>query len=510
MTQPGLVTQWSSIVPFFRQGSLPTWVPPIDQQRIASYTQYEQIYWQAEEGMVAVMRGDNDRPVQMPTARTLVNTVNRYTAPEFSFRIEGPDATTIQIAQAAFNTLFIRERFFAQFNGAKRMWIIQGDWFWHLLADPLKPPGRRLSVEKLDPGAVFPVYESDVDRDGDPTKLIKVHIAEPISIESETRVSRLTYEKEVADDGTVTIFRSHGIFKIDGWQGAVTPTRVILPREPLPEEITALPVYHLKNFDDTAPFGSSELRGMESVLLGINQTVSDEDLTLAMDGLGLWATDGGVPVDEKGNEVEWIFGPGRVITRANGLRRLEGVGSVVPYGDHYERLLNAVRLTVGASDVAIGRVDASTAESGIALLLQLGPILSYTAEKDRTIVDVHAQMFHDLCVWLSVYEDLPLLAADDQGAPTPAVTVIPLIGAKIPVNQQQLIKDVIDLRSVIPPLISLSTALTMLREAGVPVQQNEEELITTEQQGALSAGDVGAGQDTTDQERADQELGQAS
>jgi hypothetical protein len=442
----------------------------------------------------------------MPTARSLVNTVNRYTAPGFTFRVDGDDATAVQVATVALTNLFKRERFYAQFNGAKRMWLIQGDWFWHLLADPTKPLGRRLSLERLEPGSVFPVYESDIDSEGDPLKLIRVHIAETVSVENEIRVSRLTYDKVTNEDGSTTIFRSHGIFTLEDWVTSSRPTRTILPREPLPEEITALPIYHLKNFDETAPFGSSELRGLESTLLGINQTVSDEDLTLAMEGLGVWATDGGAPIDENGNQVDWILGPGRIITHANNLKRMDGVKSVVPYGDHYDRLVTAVKEALGASDVAMGRVDAGTAESGVALLLQLGPMLAYTGEKDQTIIDVHTQLFHDLCIWFSVYEELELLQPDDDGMPVPAVTVTPMIGEKIPVNRQQAIDEVIRLRSTIPPLISLPTALAQLQAIGVVLAENELDLIQQEENTVLRGNALpGAADDENQDNRTDQE-----
>lgn len=502
MTQPAVFTQWSTIQPFLDPKTLPGWVPATDRVRVASYAKYEQLYWLAEEGMSNVLRGDNDRPIQMPTARTLVNTVNRYTAPGFSYRVDGEDQTSVETARLALESLFAREGFLSQFNGAKRKWITQGDWFWHVLADPAKPAGRRLTLERLEPASVFPVYESDIDPEGDPDKVVRVHIAEQVRIENEIRVSRLTYEKEVLEDGTVIIWRSHGIFKLEAWWSTLRPTRVILPREPLPPEITALPIYHLKNFDATEPFGSSELRGMESTLLGINQTISDEDLTLAMDGLGVWATDGGPPVDEQGNELEWIFGPGRVITHANGLKRINSGVSVTPFGEHYDRLVTAVRLAVGASDVAIGRVEANTAESGIAILLQLGPILSYTAEKDRTIIDVHTQLFHDLCAWLAVYEELPLLTTDDNGSIVPSVQIVPMIGDKIPVNRAQLIKEVVDLRSIDPPLMSLQTALDNLRIAGVQLAENELELIQQEQESLLRANaELGAMMDKQQEQR---------
>lgn len=504
MTQP-VFTQWSTVAPFV-EGALPSWVPPADQLRIASYLKYEQIYWTSEEGFSAVLRGDNANPVMVPTARTLCNTVNRYTAPGFTFTIEGADASAVQVAQIAFTKLFTRERFKAQFHGAKAKWIRQGDWCWHIIADPTKPAGRRLTLDTVDAGAYFPVYESEVIQGGDPDKVVKVHLAEQVIVGSDVLVSRLTYTKTTAEDGTATITRSHGLFKLDKWWQATTPVRVILADEPLPPEIQSIPVYHLRNLDDTMPFGSSEMRGLESALLAINQTISDEDLTLALEGLGVYATDGGAPLDENGNETDWIMGPGRVLTNANGLRRLSGAGSVAPYGDHFERLVTAVRQAVGASDVAVGKVDATTAESGVALLLQLGPLLAYTGEKDDTIVDVHAQMFYDLCFWLAVYEELPtLLTTDSTGQTVPSVTIIPVIGSKIPVNVKEIIERVIALRNAVPPVISLATAHQWLREAGVVLADNELELLQQEVEGVLTDG-TAADEDAADEERVNEEL----
>lgn len=506
MTAPATFTQWSTIVPFLGT-ALPGWVPPADQQRIASYLKYEEIYWTSEQGFEAVLRGDNENPVQMPTARTLCDTVNRYTAPQMGLVIESADASAKQIAETAFAILFKRERFTSQFNGAKARWIRQGDWLWHIIADPAKPAGKRLSLTTVDPGAYFPVYEADVVQGGDPDKIVTVHLAEQVVVGSDTLVSRLTYEKVVDETGTATIFRSHGLFKLDKWWQATQPFRIILTREALPAQITNIPVYHLKNMDDTMPFGSSEMRGLESALLALNQTMSDEDMTLALEGLGVWATDGGAPLDEQGRETEWVMGPGRVLTNANGLKKLTGTTSVTPYGDHYDRLLTAVRQAVGASDAAVGRVDAVTAESGVALLLQLGPIMAYTAEKDQTIKDVHTQLFYDLCYWMAVFEELtPLLTTAAGGPPVPSVIITPVFGQKLPVNVKEIVARVVALRSLVPPAISLTTAHAWLRDAGLELQDNELELIAQEQQGVLNALGSTAAADLTDEQRAAQEL----
>ena len=63
---------------------------------------------------------------------------------------------------------------------------------------------------------------------------------------------------------------------------------------------------------------------------------------------------------------------------------------------HMEFLKTELKESVGLSDVAIGKSDASTAESGIALMVQLGPILSKSQESESEITDVLTQMFWDL------------------------------------------------------------------------------------------------------------------
>lgn len=486
MTSATVFTQYSTVLPLIGT-ALPSWVPAADQVRIAAYQKYEEIYWTSEEGFQEVMRGDNENPVLMPTARTLVDTVNRYTATGFGYAVEplaGGDTNAVVAAQLAFKNLFDRERFLSKFAGAKRKGIAVGDWCWHVYADPAKPLGKRLSLKSVDPGAYFPVYESDVVDGGDPDKIVKVHLAEQVAVGKDTLVSRLTYERIFDSSGVQTgIQTSHAIYKIDGWAtAAAVKVRDIIPPTLLPAAIPAIPVYHIKNFDDNAPFGSSEMRGLESVLVAISQTVSDEDLTVSIEGLGVYTTSGGAPVDSSGNEVGWVMGPGRVLTHAGDLKRISGAGSVSPYGDHYDRMMGAVRAAVGASDAAVGKIDGATAESGIALLLQLGPMLAYSAEKDQTIRDVIGQMFYDLSFWLAEYEELPLLlTTDEQGASVPAVHVVPTFGDKVPTNAKAIIEQIVALRSLTPPVISLETVMVMLREAGLPLQANELDLVKAEQ-----------------------------
>lgn len=496
-------------------GNLPGWVPATDQHRVASYAKYEEIYWASEEGFVQVLRGDNEQPVFMPTARTIVNTVDRYTAPDFGWTVEPlspetPDEEGVLLAQLAFDQLFIREQFLSKFLSNKRKGVRRGDWVWHIIADDTKPVGKRIKILPVHPAAYFPVYESDVVEGGDPEKIIRVHLAAIARINNQEKVNRLTYERIFDAQGNQTgIQVSQAIFDMQDWSTSTKPERTVMPAKLLPPEIPAIPVYHLKNVDATDRFGSSELRGDESVLLAVNQTVSDEDLTLALDGIGVYRTSGGRPVDENGNVSDFVMGPGRVLTNLADLERVTGAGSVTPYGDHYNRMYEAVKQAHGLSDVAVGRADSATAESGIALLLQLGPILAETGAKDQHILDVHGQMFHDLCFWLTVYEEIPLVTTGGEGGATPRVRVLPVIGDKIPQNVKAVIDQVVALRSLVPPVISVQTSHELLRAAGVPLADNEAELLAQEASSQLQLEAEAFGSataDTTDSARNDAEL----
>jgi hypothetical protein len=354
------------------------------------------------------LRGTNNLPIYIPTARTIIDTTNRYTAPRFG--VATVDATTgnpssdSQAALLALTALMRRERFRSKFNGAKRYGLIRGDWIWHVTADQSKAPGSRITLTALDPGMYFPIPdENDVD------KIVGIHLVEQIETADGPRIRRLTYRK--LEGGGITV--EEGLFEVDKWGGpdARAQTVIMQPTQ-LPSAITSIPVYHIKNFEEPGnPFGSSEIRGLERIMSAVNQTVSDEDLALALEGIGMYATDSSHPIDpETGKRVPWQLGPGRVVHYdGDKFHRITGVSDLKDtYGAHYERLWKALKESSSTPDIAIGTVDVTVAQSGIALALQLGPMLAKAGEKDELILDVHNQMFFDLTnMWMAAYEDLP-------------------------------------------------------------------------------------------------------
>ena len=396
-------------------GTKPSWVAdPLDQKRLLSYMLYEMIYWNVPDVFRLSLRGTDDKPIYVPAGRTIIDTSNRYTAPGYSVAVTDltgrPDTTDVQAARMALSDLMKRERFKSKFRGAKRYCQIQGDWLWHITANPDKPVGTRLSLSVVDPSHYFPEHDPDnID------KVIAVFLAELIVEGNDQFVRRVCYRKIAATPTSVAqITVEEGLFPVDAWQGLdFQPEVVIRPVTLLPPDITAIPVYHTKNFEEPGnPFGSSEIRGMERIIAGLHQTMSDEDLTLAMNGLGMYVTDAPPPVDRDTKQpVPWRLGPGRVIQipQANPphkFDRVSGVTSVTPYGDHYNRLWEAVKQATASPDVAVGTVDVAIAQSGIALALQLSPIVAKSGEKNDLIAEAHDQMFHDIVnMWYPAYEE---------------------------------------------------------------------------------------------------------
>lgn len=413
-------TPYSTIAEFFAQK--PAWIPDeLDQARIQAYAAYEQMYWNAPDTFKISLRGTNNLPIYVPSARTIIDTTNRYVGAEFTVAVTGSSETDVAAARLAIADLMKRERFLSRFEGAKQYGLIQGDWVWHVTADEAKDVGRRLRLTALDPSLYFPVTSpDDVDR------IIAVHLAHVVTTADGEQVRRLTYRK--TETGQITV--EEGLFLTTAWYALdAAPETVLRPVTALPPEITAIPVYHTKNTEEPGnPFGSSELRGLERVMGAVNQTMSDEDLALALMGIGMWATDASHPIDpETKKQVPWQLGPGRVVHHdGSKFDKVAGVGNLAEsYGAHYDRLWQAIFQASSTPEVAVGTVDVSIAQSGVALQLQLGPMLSKAGVKNRLVKDSHDQLFYDILhMWMPAYEETSF--AEDTGVECATGSAVPV------------------------------------------------------------------------------------
>lgn len=454
--------QWSVIEPYISSDMKPAFVAdPDDQLRLAAYSMYEQIWRNVPQAFELVQRGSDANPIYLPSAKKCIEATNRYLGVGFDIRIDGGTTGDQAAADNAIRTIWRREKFRAKFGSLKRMSLVRGDAIWHITADPNKPAGRRISLHEIDPAKYHPIYDFN-----DAENLIGVHLVEKIvdpKNKNKQLVKRQTYRKKDNPTGPSTISSELTIWESDGWddrQQILNPDYQMKPWSiagigqkefDLPPEITAIPVYAVTNqYESSLPFGLSELAGFERVIAALNQGITDEELSLAFMGLGLYAST--APRPSGG----WILPPGSVVEMGptDKFLRVDGVTSVTPSLNHLNFLEAELKQAMGTPDIAIGNVDVNIAESGIALALQMGPILTRNKEKEDFLLALHDNMFFDLLQWLAAYEKLSI-------AP---VTVVPSFDNPMPVDESAEIDKIVKMMSTTPPLISAEYGRRLLVE----------------------------------------------
>lgn len=465
--------------------SIPNWLNDYDALRLASYELYENIYWTEPETFKLQQRGSEENPIYIPSGRIIVNTMDRYVGKNMKLTCDPAYGTPEQqaVALLTIQSLFERERFQSAFESNKLYGIMRGDWCFYITANPDKAEGSRLSLRSIDPRMVFPINPNK-----DSTRVIGYDIVEQVVVGDTTYINRSRYLKpeheghpnyvEGAPPNPLTpISYQVDILEVENWENPAeqkifqTVTEAVL----LPEGITQLPIYHIKNFEEPDnPFGSSEMRGIERLMAAINQSITDEELSLAMAGLGLYRSQKGQPRDAAGNPTTWRLGPGQVVHDET-FERVSGVASVTPSQDHVEYLEDRLYRVSGASDVAQGVVDVQVAESGVALALRMGPILDTAVKKDTSIKDVLNQMLFDLRAWFKAYEGV------DMEAVRPQV----VFGAKLPRNVKEEFSMLLQMVTSDPPLITMAYFRDAVRELGMEIPATVTGLAIAEERAQL-------------------------
>lgn len=427
-------------------GALPPWIAdPQEQRRIAAYAVYEAIYWCVPDTFKLVSRGQEDKPIYIPSGRSIVEITHRYLANEMTV---APDPTfgtpnDQLLATQVWTDFARRERVYSKFNANKRHGIMRGDWIFTLYADPLRPEGSRISFFGVDPASCFPIYNPEnID------EIIGWHIAEQfVDNDGEVYIRRLTYRKTTGTGGPSPISVTDELYDIEDWGGpgmsqdSPKLIRALRPATVLPAPIDQLPLYLVPNFDTPGMiWGRSEMSGLERIMAALNQSISDEELALALGGLGVFWTDAGTPVDENGEETDWDLSPARMVELPDGkkLGRESGV-EVAPSQAHLKYLHGVIDEVMGHSSVAKGNIDVSSEVAGISLIIQLGPLLARVGEKEQTVTDVMTNLLYDLAKWWVAYEGTAFNSLME------VTRWVPQYGPKVPFNTAQAITDLLSL-----------------------------------------------------------------
>lgn len=515
-------TPYDTAIPFMAGNELPRHVGSrFDQLRLCSYRLYDSIYKNVSGTFKLTSRGTENNPVYIPSGKAIVEACNRYLGKDFDYNVNGATASEQQAAKAMLDKVLRNNKFWSKFSTQKRYGLIRGDSMWHVVVPnaTLKDPLRRIKILELDPSTAFAITHPDDINDIVGWLIIQI-INNPSDLNQKI-VRRQKYS--INDDGTIQ--SSLDYYKTDAWDDRIDPdtgkpfqqnviplardvyqyqvvidgekqfdedgeplladTRGVVPFSiTLDERIDHLPVYHIKNNRAPLdPFGVSEISGIERLVSAINQAISDEELTLALDGLGVYATTSGPPVDDEGNPTNWVLGPGRVVEHEPGstFERVDGAGSVKPAQDHLTYLGGQIRQTTATADAAMGIVNVEVAQSGIALALQMSPLLAKNSEKENEMIGEYADMLTDILIkWMPVFAGYT--------PPAEVLDVTPMFGDAMPVDRDAVIQEIVAL--VTAKIITVQEAQKMLHDKlGFEFTMSTTEDLAKEQTAMASARD---------------------
>jgi len=427
-----------------------------DILRVRAYLTYEAI-WDNIPGVYDELLRKDDDPLArrlVPVIRDIIEATNRYLGQDMETVWAAQPGTSVTDDQmnewnTRFNSFWAREEVGIKFLSSKRWLLIKGDCVLYITADPSKPEGSRVRFGTVEPEQFFPIWDP-----ADGERMLGCYLVSVVESDDDDEIiQRIEYRKVLSEEQSSelngapvgTIFYRLGFFEADGWDdrngedvaevdapswAQPAPDAELSPLEgyPLDARITTLPVYHIRNRrrgGKVGRFGTSDIQGLETVLAGIVQNVSDEDLTVAMDGLGVYWTTSGKSRDKDGKEVPWIIGPASVaeLEPDGAMGRIQGVGSVQPYQDHIDYLMGTARGANGAPAVASGQVPSDVALSGVALRIHFMPTLAANAEREAEMASKWTHALYDLLnMWFPVYEGwqpLPLQPSVVFGDPLP-------------------------------------------------------------------------------------------
>lgn len=439
-----MVSPYATAVALKRQ--VPTYINAKHQNdlwRVQAYWTYDEILANVPEAFDAFLRTEEDPKARryIPFGRAVLEGANRYLGKDltinYSVPLDSPADAPAQAELAAWvGKLFDREKFKVKFGEVKRTMLRRGDSFLQLSADPSKPEGSRLRITLLDGAQYF-----SIPMGTDPERLAGCYIITLLeSPDGQIKVAQRERYQKILTDADVALVPGSTIggiyyrmefFEQTGWDDRSPLSSADLkPAQPpnwinwgtfytggdgnpgafagymLPASIQAVPVYHFQNTND-GPFGYSLLQGLETVLAGITQGLTDEDMAMALVGIGVYWTDSGPPRAADGTILPWVIAPASVMELQDGKKfgRVNGITSVDPMQDHLESLKDSALESTGVPDLAVGKVDVQVAESGVALAIKMAPIISGNQEREESMAAVLTQLMWDLLNgWAPAYE----------------------------------------------------------------------------------------------------------
>lgn len=342
---------------------------------------------------------------------------------------------------------------------------------------------QRVFLRTFDPACYFPVLD-----DGDESKYpTRVHLAWQLPDEEMpagiVRIRRITYDLRDVESYSVpwedepatrACYLTDATFDIK--KGArslddLQPEQAMYTEDEMGEirdrnlGIDFMPVIHIPNTVSIANhFGQSVLVSILQVLDDLQATDSDLQASAALTGSPMLALSGVTVADtmELSPRKAIGLGPDGKATMLSGA---EGLTALANYRDD---LLKRASVNARIPEAALGRIDPSKIEAGVILSLSFGPLGSLIDEMRLVRKDKYRLLF-------KFVQRFYLLQPAELGGIEGEVLDTDLVfGSFLPSDLTSTVTNVIALLQA--KVISRETAMKMLQEVGVPIEDTAEEI----------------------------------
>ena len=466
-------------------------IDPMDAARVSSYNLYDDFYHNRPETFQVTLKGDSDVEIYLPSTKKIIDATARFLAVQQDFTLRGGNVAEVE---RVLRDLWVREEISRKQTQGKKSGLTRGDLVWHITADDRKDKGKRISMHTLHPSCYFPIEDPNNSE-----RVIGVHLVDLVrdprergrnADKSKKVARRQTYRKE--DNGRIS--SEVRTFEIGKWddrylaRDELEPVSVEMPKKLLPQAITQIPVYLIpNNVPDGSTWGLSQIAGIEYIINALNQSTTYEDLSLVLQGLGVYVTTAAPPEGPNGKPGPYKLKPGNVVEIGTDdtFTRVTGVASVAPFQDHMKWLDQYAGDGLGLPDMAQGSVDVAVAQSGIALALKMGPILAENEDKQLTLKGKWDQIGHDLItMWLPAFENVN----------SPETVWETTFGDPMPVNREAKYEEIIQLKTA--GLILIDEARKELEKLGYTYSSGLTEKLIAESKAIATAatGDPNLGE----------------
>lgn len=399
---------------------------------------------------------------------------------------EGETPDPAAVAQLAMLNQWIDdEKFIMRLLDNERTGIKLGDAIYVLgWNDQAQRPKLRI----YNPGFYFPNLDPEnLDENGWPRTIIIAWDWERTldNGQKESMVTRIRWDKvQYVDDrgepaevihpgddnpSTDTVWYSKGHWKTTNIRGGIEDLKdadAEWEQEPIDLQQNFIPVIHEPNtIAEEEHFGISVLGPIMQVFDDLISTDTDLQASSATTGSPPIAVSGAsLPVDEEGKIA--TYGPGTVWQTGDGnatlLNTAESLDALIKYK---KEMITRMSVNGRVPESLMGIVKPSEVPSGITLSLSFTPHSSAVREMRMVRSDKQSLLFKMVSRMFKAHGKL-----------TAIFNVKLVFGSFLPADKKGVVDLVVQLLNTTPPSISTETAVKMLVEVGIPIDDAAEEV----------------------------------